>query len=69
MMDNPLSNPDSIGRTDWIEDLSSKEMTWDYCPSCAGELDTGFECNQCGRDWRPWATAYLNVVESEGKPV
>jgi DNA-directed RNA polymerase subunit RPC12/RpoP len=25
---------------------------WNYCPACAGELDTGWECIACGRDWR-----------------
>lgn len=28
-MNNPLSNPDSIGQTDWIEDLSSNESDED----------------------------------------
>lgn len=23
----------------------------DYCPDCAKELDTGYECNGCGKDW------------------
>jgi hypothetical protein len=32
-----------------------KPMTFDYCASCGGHLDTGWECNSCGRDWRPWA--------------
>lgn len=32
-----------------------KEKTWEYCPSCRGFLDTGWECNDCGRDWRPEA--------------
>ena len=41
------------------------QMLWDYCPSCGGELDTGFECNSCGRDWQPWATVYLHVAEVE----
>jgi hypothetical protein len=22
----------------------------DYCPKCLGELDTGWECNECGYD-------------------
>lgn len=25
----------------------------DYCPDCAKELDTGYECNGCGKDWLP----------------
>lgn len=27
----------------------------DYCPECSGELDTGFECNECGFDARELA--------------
>lgn len=37
---------------------------WDYCPTCGGELDTGFECLDCGLDWRQWATAFENVTET-----
>ena len=43
----------------------NKRMEWDYCPSCAGELDTGFECNKCGRDWQPWAMAFVGVEDVE----
>lgn len=25
----------------------------DECPECGGELDTGWECNDCGFDARP----------------
>lgn len=25
----------------------------DICPKCGGELDTGWECNDCGCDARP----------------
>lgn len=25
----------------------------DTCPECGGELDTGWECNDCGFDCRP----------------
>jgi hypothetical protein len=25
----------------------------DICPLCQGELDTGFECNDCGADHEP----------------
>ena len=25
----------------------------DICPKCGGELDTGWECNNCGADCRP----------------
>jgi hypothetical protein len=42
----------------------AQSMEWEYCPSCAGELDTGFECNTCERDWRPWATLDLSLTES-----
>lgn len=23
----------------------------DICPECDGSLDTGWECNQCNKDW------------------
>lgn len=52
-------------RQEEITTASKQEMSWDYCPSCAGELDTGFECLKCGRDWRPWATVYFGVRESK----
>jgi len=26
---------------------------WEYCPDCGGNLDTGYECNSCKRDWLP----------------
>lgn len=25
----------------------------DQCPVCGGELDTGWECNDCGKDCQP----------------
>lgn len=28
-----------------------KSGDWSYCPACGGSIDTGYECNQCGRDW------------------
>lgn len=27
---------------------------FEYCPTCGGDLDTGWECNKCGLDWRDW---------------
>lgn len=29
------------------------EIDQDKCPECGGELDTGWECNDCGFDARP----------------
>jgi hypothetical protein len=26
----------------------------DRCPMCLGHLDTGWECNSCGYDAKPW---------------
>lgn len=34
---------------------NKQTMYFEYCPSCRGDLDTGWECNNCGRDWLPWA--------------
>ena len=44
---------------------TTPDMTFEYCPTCGGELDTGWECNDCGRDWRPWATLNLNTTKTE----
>ena len=30
----------------------------DECPECGGELDTGYECNDCGFDARPEVVTY-----------
>lgn len=49
------------------EDKEQQDMAFEYCPSCAGELDTGFECLTCGRDWRPWATVYMGVADAENE--
>ena len=29
----------------------------DRCPMCLGQLDTGWECNECGYDAKPWIDA------------
>jgi DNA-directed RNA polymerase subunit RPC12/RpoP len=52
-MSNPLSNPDSMSNAEiFAEDYDGGFTEWNYCPACAGELDTGWECIACGRDWR-----------------
>lgn len=43
-----------------------RKMSFEYCPACAGELDTGFECKKCGRDWRPWAIFESDSIRDEG---
>jgi hypothetical protein len=30
--------------------LAGPLVAEDYCPMCLGELDTGWECNDCGYD-------------------
>lgn len=45
--------------------MSEEKREWDYCPTCSGELDTGFECLKCGLDWRQWAMAFENIIEAE----
>lgn len=30
--------------------LRHAEVKQDRCPECGGELDTGWECNDCGAD-------------------
>lgn len=39
----------------------------DGCPECGGELDTGWECNDCGYDARPLVKA-ARPQEFEKKP-
>ncbi len=34
------------------EKLSEALAQDDHCPKCLGELDTGWECNDCGYDAR-----------------
>lgn len=34
--------------------MTRKSDDWSYCPACGGEIDTGYECNKCGRDWLEW---------------
>lgn len=31
-----------------------QERAFEYCPTCGSDLDTGWECNKCGLDWRDW---------------
>ncbi len=39
---------------------------FEYCPTCGGELDTGWECNKCGLDWREWVLQPPTIqVETE----
>lgn len=44
---------------------STVSMDFEYCPACANELDTGYECLACDRDWRPWAMVF--VVDPEAR--
>lgn len=48
------------------EQKTGQDAQFEYCPSCAGELDTGYECLKCGRDWRPWATFAPDSIRDEG---
>lgn len=33
-----------------IHPVTAKKVAQDLCPKCGGELDTGWECNDCGFD-------------------
>lgn len=35
--------------------IRSELIREDKCPDCGGELDTGWECNSCGADFRAQA--------------
>lgn len=41
---------------------------WSYCPYCSGDLDTGWECNDCGADWMPIERLQA-VVKSQGETI
>lgn len=47
---------------------SKKNMSFYYCPACGGGLDTGWECNSCGRDWKsfayPWRQRFVDKLKS-----
>lgn len=40
-------------------------MVFEYCPSCGGELDTGYECTKCGRDWQSYVHDAALRIETE----
>lgn len=39
---------------------------FEYCPTCGGDLDTGWECARCGLDWRDWVLM-PPTIEVEGE--
>jgi hypothetical protein len=43
--------------------MSNREF--EYCPTCASELDTGFECLKCGIDWRAWAILCKHAIRGD----
>lgn len=47
------------------KEFKKKDMVFEYCPSCGGDLDTGWECNVCGRDWLPWAYPWWDRVSDK----
>ena len=47
-LENPRSLPNHI---------VSALVSVDRCPNCLGYLDTGWECNWCGYDAKPWIDA------------
>ena len=42
-----------------------RETDWDYCPSCGGDLDTGYECTKCGRDWQSYVHDAALRIETD----
>lgn len=36
-----------------MSDFSTKRE-FEHCPTCGGDLDIGWECTKCGRDWKDW---------------
>lgn len=37
-------------------------MEFNHCPTCGNELDTGWECDCCGRDWMRWAYPWWRQI-------
>ena len=37
---------------------------WEYCPSCGGVLDTGWECLSCKADWRGFAAFHPGIEQA-----
>lgn len=37
----------------------------DVCPQCGGELDTGWECNECGFDAQYIANGYGSTIRPD----
>jgi hypothetical protein len=35
-------------------EMGPTKREFEFCPTCGSELDTGWECNACGLDWRDW---------------
>jgi len=46
-----------------------KYFPFDYCPSCGGDLDTGWECVKCGRDWERWAYPWWDRLKDKVKRI
>lgn len=47
------------------EDLRVKRE-FEYCPTCGGDLDTGWQCTRCSLDWRDWVLM-PPTIEVEGE--
>lgn len=50
-----------------IDEQQAQQMVFEYCPSCAGELDTGYECTKCGRDWQSYVHDAALRIETEAE--
>jgi hypothetical protein len=46
----------------WDGKIKKKTMEFYYCPTCGCELDTGWECTNCERDWMPWAYPWWRQI-------
>lgn len=44
---------------------TEKTMNFEYCPSCGSDLDTGYECTKCGRDWQSYVHDAALRIETE----
>jgi hypothetical protein len=45
--------------------IMSALITEDRCPNCLGNLDTGYECNDCGFDAEPWLKNSIAINDAK----
>lgn len=47
--------------------MSEIKREFEYCPTCGGDLDAGWECSTCGLDWRDSIPYDDPTIKTEGE--